>query len=240
MPSAITIETCSFHNARQTGDLVLPPDVVHVWTRPLDAEEWAIKHGHEALSSEECARAARFRVERPRNDFILTRSALRSLLARYLATTPEALTFQVTEYGKPQLSGASDLRFNVSHTEGMALLAFTRGREIGVDVERIRPEPDARKLAERFFSHVEREALRPFRGEELQAAFFRCWSRKEAYIKARGEGLSLPLAQFDVSVEPDTTRILLATRPEATEAERWTIRNLAIASNYAAAVAFES
>jgi len=240
MPSAITIETRSFSNAGQSGDLVLPAEVVQVWTRSLDAEEPAIRQGHELLSSEERARAARFRVERPRNDFILTRSALRSLLARYLATTPEELTFQVTEYGKPELCGASDMRFNVSHTEGMALLAFTRGREIGVDVERIRPEPDARKLAERFFSLAEREALRPFRGEELQAAFFRCWSRKEAYIKARGEGLSLPLAQFDVSVEPDTSRILLATRPDPAQAEHWNIRNLAIDSNYAAAVALES
>jgi 4'-phosphopantetheinyl transferase len=240
MTSAIKIETFSFPNAERSGEFGLRQRVIHVWTRSLDAEDAAIRQGYDLLSSEERGRAERFRVDRPRNDFILTRSALRLLLAQYATTTPERLQFKVTKYGKPGLEGVSDLRFNVSHTEGMALLAFTRGREIGVDVERIRPEPDARRLSERFFSVSEREALRPLRSEELQAAFFRCWSRKEAYIKARGEGLSLPLAQFDVAVEADARRILQATRPDARLAEDWCVCNLAIASEYAAAVAFEA
>lgn len=239
MRSNLKIETRNFSDIGQHGDLLLPQDIVHVWKRLLHDDATVIQSGYELLCPQERERAARFRVDRPRNDFILTRGALRSLLARYLATTPEQLQFQVTKYGKPWLEGTSDLRFNVSHSEGLALLAFVRGREIGVDVERIRPQPDARELAERFFSVREREGLRAFSGRELQAAFFRCWSRKEAYIKARGEGLSLPLAQFDVSVEQDASRILLATRPDFAQAERWCVRNLVIDSNYAGAVAVE-
>jgi 4'-phosphopantetheinyl transferase len=234
------IEIHEFQEAGLSSELMLSSGVVHVWKRTLDANAATIDEGYSFLSVEERARAARFRVDRPRNDFILTRSALRSLLALYLGRASRELIFQVTKYGKPSLDGSFDLRFNVSHTEAMALLAFARIREIGVDVERIRPEPDARKLAERFFSVREREALRPLHGEELQAAFFRCWSRKEAYIKARGEGLSLPLSQFDVSVETSSSRILLETRPDLTEAERWSVCNLEIDPRYAAAVAFKS
>jgi 4'-phosphopantetheinyl transferase len=213
-------------------------DDVHVWRRSLAAQTAMIDAAYQLLSPEERERASRFRVERPRNDFILTRSALRFLLAGYLKRTPQELAFRLTQYGKPLLDGPFDLRFNVSHTEGLALLAFVRRREIGVDVERIRPEPDARKLAERFFSIHERDAMQHLRGETLQEAFFRCWSRKEAYIKARGEGLSLPLSQFDVSIEPNASRVFLQTRPDPAEASRWVIRDLAMSPEYAGAVAF--
>lgn len=234
----IKIESRDFCNAPQSTALELPVDVVHVWQRSLDSHAATVNAAYEWLCPEECDRAARFRVERPRTDFILTRSALRFLLAGYLKKTPQELAFRLTEYGKPLLDEPSDLRFNVSHTEGLALLAFVRQREIGVDVERIRPEPDARKLAERFFSVHERDAMQHLHGDALQEAFFRCWSRKEAYIKARGEGLSLPLSQFDVSVEANISRVFLQTRPDPAEASRWVIRNLEIGTEYAAAVAF--
>jgi 4'-phosphopantetheinyl transferase len=234
----INVEIRDFRNAPQSAALELPRDVVQVWRRSLDPQATTVNAAYELLSPEERERASRFRVERPRNDFILTRSALRFLLAGYLKKTPQELALRLTEYGKPLLEGRFDLRFNVSHTEGLALLAFVHRREIGVDVERIRPEPDARKLAERFFSVHERDAMQHLRGEALQEAFFRCWSRKEAYIKARGEGLSLPLSQFDVSIEANASRVFLQTRPDPAEASRWVIRNLEINPEYAAAVAF--
>ncbi len=234
----IKVESRDFCDAPQNVATELVPDVVHVWRRSLTARTATVDAAYEVLSPEERERASRFRVERPRNDFILTRGALRSLLAGYLQKSPQEFAFRLTEYGKPLLVGAFDLRFNVSHTDGLALLAFVLHREIGVDVEKIRPEPDARKLAERFFSAHERDAMRHLRGNALQEAFFRCWSRKEAYIKARGEGLSLPLSQFDVSIEASASRILLATRPDPSEAERWIVRDLALSSEYAAAVAF--
>src|SRR5262249_38693376 len=119
------------------------------------------------------------------------------------------------------------------------LLAFVRDRQIGIDVEKLRAQTDALKLAEHFFSSQERHELRNLPGEELHAAFFRCWTRKEAYIKAKGEGLSLPLHQFDVSIAPNQTQALLATRPEAKEASRWAISDVSIPLGYAAAVAVE-
>ena len=215
----------------------LPPDVVHVWTRPLQVPPPVEQACYELLSAEERQRAARYRVARPRNAFILTRGTLRSLLASYLGTAPQTLSFRFSEYGKPFLDGSFDLRFNVSHTDGLALIAFVRTREIGIDVEKINGAPDARKLAERFFSLQERHSLENLSGDELHAAFFRCWTRKEAYVKARGEGLSLPLHQFDVSVAADEPQALQATRPDASEAGRWIVRDLATIPGYVAALA---
>ena len=233
----------------------LPPGVVNVWVRSLDVPASVERACYELLSAEEHERAARYRVQRPRKDFIVTRATLRSLAAAYLGTTPLDLSFRYSKYGKPILDEPSDLRFldrrlkdlrfndlrfNVSHTEGLALIAFVRTHEIGIDVEKIRPQPDVGKLAERFFSLHERHSLERLSGDELQAAFFRCWTRKEAYVKARGEGLSLPLDQFDVSVAADESQALLATRPDPSEACRWILRDLPTSPGYAAALAVEA
>lgn len=235
-----TIEICGVWDASLDSS---PPDLplatAHVWKRNLRGSESEINACCELLSEEEREKVARYRVERPRTDYILTRGTLRSLLSKYLRIAPQEISFRYTQYGKPFLAIDSDLAFNVSHSEGLALLAFTRKRDIGVDVEKLRPQTDARKLAERFFSVHEREALRALTGDELHAAFFRCWTRKEAYIKAKGEGLSLPLHEFDVSIEPDPAEALIATRPDPAEATRWILRNLQTDRGYAAAVAIE-
>lgn len=223
------------------GDSGVPellPDGVDVWTCSLQTAPSVENACYELLSPEERDRASRYRAGKPRTDFVLTRGNLRSLVARYLAVAPHHVAFGFSSHGKPFLHGPSDLRFNVSHTDGLALLAFVRTHEIGIDVEKITPEPDVRKLAERFFSIHERRALEPLAGEELRAAFFRCWTRKEAYVKARGEGLSVPLHEFDVSVAAGDNRALLATRPDPTEAQRWTLQDLRTAPGYAAALAF--
>ena len=215
----------------------LQPDIVNVWIRTLQVSSATEGACYELLTSEERERAARYRLGRPRNDFIVTRGTLRFLLARYVGVTPQELSFRYSKHGKPLLDRKSDLRFNVSHTDGLALIAFVRAREIGVDIEKINAAPDVRKLAERFFSVRERHALESLSGEELQAAFFRCWTRKEAYVKARGEGLSLPLHQFDVSAAPNEARALLATRPDPSEAARWTLQDLPVNRGYVAALA---
>ena len=118
-------------------------------------------------------------------------------------------------------------------------MAFIRGREVGVDVEKVRRQNDVEKIAERFFSLHERRELERVSGDDLHQAFFRCWTRKEAYIKAKGEGLSLPLHQFDVSIDPNPKQALLATRPDASEAGRWELFNISINPGYAAALAVE-
>ncbi len=210
--------------------------VVHLWQRSLNASEHSIQACHELLLPEEREKANRYRVEHPRSDYILTRGTLRSLLSKYLHFSPTQITFRYTEHGKPFLENSA-VRFNVSHTEGLALMAFTLRHEVGIDVEKVRPQSDVRKLAERFFSMHERRALQNLNGDELHSAFFRCWTRKEAYIKAIGEGLSHPLHQFDVSIETNPEQALLATRPHPNEAGRWSIRNVSVPPGYAAALA---
>ncbi len=215
----------------------LRPDIVNAWSRSLQVAPFVERACYELLSAEEKERVARFRKERPRKEFILTRGTLRCLAAAYLGASPLDLSFRYSEYGKPILDGPGDLHFNVSHTDGLALIAFVKTHQIGIDVEKIRPEPDARKLAERFFSLCECHSLEKLSGDDLLAAFFRCWTRKEAYVKARGEGLSLSLQQFDVSVAADEPRALLATRPDPSEAGRWSLCDLPIFPGYAAALA---
>src|SRR5208283_3082224 len=137
-------------------------------------------------------------------------------------------------------SASSDtLDFNVSHTAGLALLAFARGRKIGIDVERIRRDFGTAEIAERFFSKAERAALRELPQEQRHEAFFRCWTRKEAFIKALGEGLSHPLDQFDVSLDPHAPAALLATRPDAHEVDRWKLLDIRLLGDFVAALALE-
>jgi 4'-phosphopantetheinyl transferase len=215
----------------------LPEGVVHLWERDLEATPTEVSALYELLSTEERERAQRFLVDRPRVAFVLTRGTLRTLLGHYLERDPRSIHFGYEAQGKPFLESEDNLFFNVSHTHGLALIGVVRGRRIGVDVERVNRETEVEKLAERFFSESERRELRQLRGEEVRAAFFRVWTRKEAYIKATGEGLGLPLDQFDVSISAGDRDALQATRPDAAEAEQWTISDVAIRSGYAAAVA---
>jgi 4'-phosphopantetheinyl transferase len=218
----------------------LPAGVVHLWKKSFHASPEEMERCFELLSREERTRAQRFLVEPPRRAFILTRGTLRLLLGKYLDRAPNDLSFRSTKFGKPFLNEGNELRFNVSHTDGVALLAFVSGPEVGVDVEKIRPVKDPQDLANRFFSVLERQKLNQLEHEdELHAAFFRCWTRKEAYIKGKGEGLSIPLYQFDVSIESGETQALIATRPEASEANRWLVRDICFDRSYAAAVAIE-
>ena len=213
---------------------------VHLWKRQLEAPTANVNACYELLSKEEQERALRFRIERPRRDFVVTRGTLRLLLAGYLGIAPRELRFGYEAKGKPLLNGQSGLCFNVSHANGLALMVFVQRRNIGVDVENLGRETEAERLAERFFSNREREALGRLRGDELQSAFFRCWTRKEAYIKAKGDGLSLPLHQFDVSIAPNDQDALQATRPDPAEAGRWRISDVSVGPGYAAAVAVET
>lgn len=218
----------------------LPRGDVRLWQRQLQASAAEVSACTQLLSTEERERALRFRVEHARNTFVLTRATLRCLLAQYLGSTPQEVCFRYECNGKPVFAGNCGLVFNVSHTEGLALLAFAKERAIGVDVEKVRSEIEVEMLAERFFSIRERKALQALAGDELRAAFFRCWTRKEAYIKAKGDGLSLPLHEFDVSIEASDCDALLATRPDPAEAGRWTLCDVSIGPGYAAAVAVTS
>ena len=192
------------------------------------------------LTVDERQRAERYIFERDRTHFVVARGLLRVLLGRYLRQEPQYLRFTYGPHGKPALAtdtGGGALGFNVSHSHGLALYAVTRGREVGVDVERIRPEVAQEKIAERFFSPREVTVLRALPTPLQAAAFFACWTRKEAYIKAKGEGLALPLDQFDVSLAPGEPAALSHTAWDPQEAACWALQDLAPAPGYRAAVA---
>ncbi|HEU0079761.1 MAG TPA: 4'-phosphopantetheinyl transferase superfamily protein [Longimicrobiaceae bacterium] len=222
--------------------LRLADDVVHVWAAPLDPPADAIRRCAALLAPDERARADRFRFERDRRRFTVARGVLRTLLGRYLDADPRGIAFRYESHGKPVLDGASaahGIRFNVSHSGEMALYALARGRELGVDVEEVRRMDDGLDIAVRFFSEAEVAAFRSLPEEIRDDAFFNCWTRKEAYIKAVGEGLSFPLHVFDVSLAPGEPARLLASR-DPRQAERGSLRGLPDpAPGYRAAIVVE-
>src|SRR5580704_12029589 len=180
--------------------LSLPEDEVQLWRIDLEAVGADESRWRKTLSPDELDRASRFHFPRDRQRFAASRSQLRILLAGYLGIDPAAVSFSYSEKGKPSLGAAhagSNLQFNISHSGGVTLLAFARGREIGVDVEQLRSDFEVEAIARRFFSPSEQRQLAALPAEKSVDAFFRCWTRKEAYIKAIGDGLSLPLDQFD-------------------------------------------
>jgi 4'-phosphopantetheinyl transferase len=222
-------------------ELSLSSAGVHIWRAALDPAASCVEQLRRTLSADELHRAARFHFPRDRRRFIVARGVLRNILGRYLGVSPVELGFHYSAYGKPALADMAEegLRFNLSHAHEMALFAVTCGREIGVDIEYLQREIACEEIAERFFSAHERASLHAVSAELKHQAFFNCWTRKEAYIKAHGEGLSLPLDQFDVSLGPGEPAALLATRGDPREALRWSLQALTPGPGYVAAVAVE-
>ena len=212
---------------------------VHVWQVNLDEHQAASLRP--LLAADEVSRADRFHFAKDRDHFIVARALLRKLLAGYLGTDAAALRFAYAEKGKPSLADSERIAvsFNLAHSHGRALYAFSRGREVGVDLEFIREDLESEKIAGRFFSPAEVETLELVSPELRKQAFFECWTRKEAYIKARGDGLSLPLDQFDVSLGPGEPAVLLRNYKEPEEIARWTMRSLQAPSGYVAAMVVE-
>ena len=222
--------------------LVLGRDEVHVWRASLDQTPSRIQGFLRNLAADERARAAQFHFERDREHFVVARGVLREILGCYLNRVPECLSFCYGSHGKPALAGESEgdaIRFSVSHSDGLALYAVSRGREVGIDLERIRFDLAVAEIVERFFSRQEVAMLRTLPPAAQRQAFYRCWTRKEAYIKARGEGLSLRLDEFDVLLAPGQPAAVLATQRDSSEASRWSFQELTLDPGYAAALAAE-
>jgi 4'-phosphopantetheinyl transferase len=202
----------------------LQPEVVHVWRAELEPPPHLLDRLRATLSEDERARAARFRFPAHQVRYAAGRGILRALLGRYLGIAPAAVRFGYTRHGKPFLErapGMPDVRFNLSNAEARALVAFAVGRDVGVDLEDLKPMPDAVSIATRFFSAPENEVFRTLGSDVRELAFFTCWTRKEAYIKAVGEGLSMPLDRFDVTFAPGEPARLVCTRPDPADAARW-------------------
>jgi len=221
-------------------DLTLDQGEIHVWRVSLAQTESCLQSLQQTLSTDERTKADRFRFPKDRSQFIVSRGALRAILSRYLNISSHILRFDYNPYGKPSLivpQGGNTLRFNLSHSRGMALIALTKNRDIGVDIEGINQNFSCREIAEKFFSPLENSVLRSL-PEHLQAtAFFTCWTRKEAYIKAVGKGLSIPLNQFDVSLAPGEPAALLNVEGNPEEASKWSLIELFPCSDMVAAVA---
>ena len=212
---------------------------IHIWYAVPNLP-FGEKDSRSVLSEDENARMARFRFSDDQESFLFCRSMLRMLLSSYLGSPPAKLRFAYSQHGKPSLCAPlADLKFNLSHTSGLVLLAVCRGMNVGVDVERFRRDLNVKEIAGRFFSAAEQRALLRIPEVFSHEAFFGCWTRKEAFVKARGEGLSCPLDSFDVSVDPYDEEVPLTTRPDGYEAGKWHLQSLNFFPEYAAALAVE-
>jgi len=215
----------------------LPASEVHVWCAALDLEPADLNRLGETLAPDERARAACFRFPKDWQHFVAGRAVLRDILARYLHLEPAEVQFSYGPCGKPFLlrdSGLHELRFNLAHSHGLALYAIARSREVGIDLERIEPDRADQQVAERFFSRREFSGLCTLPASLQVEAFFNCWTRKEAYVKARGEGLLMRLDSFDVSLAPGQPAELLNVGDG-----RWSLHALTSVPGYAAAVVVE-
>jgi 4'-phosphopantetheinyl transferase len=221
--------------SRPAQDLALKEDELHVWLAMLDVEPQERTRLNSYLNKDELSRAERFVFPRDRDHFIVARGRLRELLGKYLHCPPHAVQFKTGRYGKLSLLDDRDpLRFNSSHSHGLALYGFCMGRELGIDTEKIRPEFAGEGIAERYFSAAEQRDLRELPKELRDTAFFLCWTRKEAYIKAHGDGLQIPLDSFDVSLKPGEPETL-----RSVDSGRWSMRSFTPAPKFVAAVVVE-
>jgi 4'-phosphopantetheinyl transferase len=218
----------------------LSNDEVHVWRARLDMPAASLESLCNLLSAHETSRAERFRFARDRQRYVAAHGLLRTILSYYVDVAPGQLDFCRNARGKPYLApsyGSDAVRFNMSDSGDLALFAVTRGRKVGIDLERVRPLAEAQEIARAFFSAQEYAVFCTLAEDQKREAFFACWTRKEAYLKARGVGLFLPFDQFDVSLTPGRPAMLLATKGDAQEASRWSLCELRPGPGYAAALA---
>jgi 4'-phosphopantetheinyl transferase len=220
----------------------LTSDEVHVWRIELNQPDDVVQRLYTLLSPDEQAKANRFRFEKDRRAYTVGRGALRILLGRYLQVSPQEIRFVYGEHGKPKLdpkAGNGTLPFNLSHSHELALVGITLNREIGVDLEYARPMTSMEKIVERFFSKREIEVLLNLPPERRQTAFYACWARKEAYLKALGSGLAKPLDSFTVTFAPGEPARLVEVQGQPDEAMRWGMREIDVHPDYGAAICVE-
>jgi 4'-phosphopantetheinyl transferase len=212
--------------------------IIHVWCVGTDVSPTVAAQFEHLLAPEEKRRAARFRFHHLQCSFVVARGALRVLLGRYLRVHPASIQFNHGPKGKPAVTGSSPVEFNASRSGALALFAFTVGCEIGVDLEQVHSLSDAQSIADRFFCSDEAADLMSLPSNERERAFFLCWTRKEAYVKAIGDGLSSPLDAFRVTLRPHEPARFVHIAQDANAAKAWKLYDLQVAPNYAAALAY--
>lgn len=217
--------------------LELPENEVHVWRALLDLNTTLYSQLEAVLSEDERARAALLRFESDRKHFVTARGILRTLLSQYFNEPGTTIEFCYGAAGKPALRLQDSVMpafFNLSHSCGLALFAVSKSREVGIDVEKIRSDFETQEIAERFFTAQEVAEIRTLPHKLRSCAFFLCWTRKEAYLKARGAGLRIPLDSFSVSLAPGPSTIL-----RSEDAHRWNLYSFEPMSGFVATVAAE-
>ena len=232
---------CSLDNWKHSSDQTFTSlqNEVHVWKIHLDLPEEVITQLKTILAEDELNRAARFYFEKDRRHYIAARGQLKILLGKYLDTNPAELDFKYNDHGKPfyQRTG---IQFNVSHSNKLGLIAFDPAKPVGVDIEWKRPDFARLKTAQRFFSAGEVKELESLPKEQIHDAFFNGWTRKEAYIKALGKGLAIPLSKFQVSLAPGKPAALIETKHDPGQAEKWKLFAVKVPDGYAGAVMVSS
>jgi 4'-phosphopantetheinyl transferase len=219
------------------NDLRLESDAIHVWRATLDCDSSVLHRLEAVLAPDEKSRAARYIFQRDRDHFIVARGILRTILGAYAQRSAADLTFTYEPEGKPALrliGGEPSIRFNLSHSHGLAVYAFSNQREVGIDVEAIRPNIAEDEIAGRVFSASELAEFHALPLELKNIGFFHCWTRKEAYVKARGSGMGIPLDSFEVSLTPGQPEVL-----RSADSNRWSLRSLQPAPGYVGAVVGE-
>lgn len=222
---------------RASGRQCVEVGQIHVWRADLALWAQRVERLESALSADERERAMRYAHEDDRRRFIAARAILRQIISRYVSNGPDQLEFSYGEQGKPALAGdfaSTGIEFNMSHSGEMALYAVARSGSVGVDIEHPRPRTNYMRIAERFFSLEEYEALSELPAELRPVAFYRCWTRKEAYVKARGDGIAAGLHTFSVSLEKRAQLLRSDAGPE--EIKRWNLMALQPGGDYVAAV----
>lgn len=225
----------------------IPPlllgDEVHIWLATLDLPPAIVTQLASDLVADERRHADRFRFALDRQRYLVAHAFLRQVLSAYSGVPTTAIEFVTGTYGKPSLlprPDIPDLRFNLSHSQNHALLAISKGRDVGVDIEYMRPLDDADLIAQHFFSVPEQATLKSLALQQKQSAFYRCWSRKEAFIKGVGLGLTMPLDQFSVSLAPAEPARLTHLAESVSQYNHWILYDLPIVQGYATALAVSS
>jgi 4'-phosphopantetheinyl transferase len=215
---------------------------IHIWGLLVDLPQDRIVQLAQRLSGEEIKKSICFRFERDRKRYIARRAFLRMILGFYLDCQPREILFSYGSYGKPMLHDSfskTSIHFNLSHSNGFALCAVTRDMEIGIDLELIKPLSDMEEIVKHFFSPNEKAAFDSIPASEKLLAFYNCWTRKEAFIKAGGQGLAYALSEFDVSLAPGEPARILGISGNTDPATCWSVVELTPASDYVAAIAYE-
>jgi 4'-phosphopantetheinyl transferase len=231
------MKVCSPDWSNPPDELHLEKENIHVWRATLDCEAAVLRRLETTLAPDEKSRAARFIFARDRNHFIAARAILRTLLGAYLQRPPSDVEFLYGPQNKPSIhsnSSEAPIHFNLSHSHGLAVYAFGQRREVGIDLEMIQPAFAGEEIAKRFFSSQELAELRSLPSQLRADGFFLCWTRKEAYVKARGAGMGIPLDSFDVSLTPGKPAEL-----RSTDSDRWSLQPLQPGYGYVGAVVGE-